>query len=86
MALIGSQSAAGRSNLSGKAYVVFPQSYIPSYKRETIEPSMGCGTALACASSSYVFCMGMKNHRGAYVPAVTVCQNLWILDSPETFG
>ena len=81
MALIGSQAAAGRSSLTGRAYVLFPQSFVPAVQTAT-DSSLGCGTALACKSTTYNFCVGMHETRGAYVPAVTVCSNLWILDLP----
>lgn len=84
MALIGSQAAVGKSYLTGKAYVLFPQSFVPEYQQGEVDTHLGCGTAVSCKSSIYNFCVGMREHKGAFVPAVTICQNLWILESPDT--
>jgi len=81
---MSAQAAVGKTFITGKAYVLFPQSFVPEYQSGEVDVHLGCGTAVTCKSSIYNFCIGMREHRGAYVPAITICQNLWILDHPET--
>lgn len=81
---MSTQTAVGKATISGKAYVLYPRDFVPEYQFDSIDTHLGCGTAVACKANIFNFCIGMKNHKGAYVPAITVCQNLWILDSPDT--
>ena len=74
-----SYTTFGDHHLGGRAFVLYPQTFVPEVQLAVRANSASCGTTgNYCVSGSYKFCTGMVFKKGAYVPAVTVCQNLYL--------
>lgn len=70
----------GHVTLGGRAFVRFPQAFVPANQTEDAAANpYACGNTGYCTSNGYNFCVGLTLVRGAYVPAVTVCQNLYLI-------